>query len=58
MLSLIPHLEQNMGTYYPNGGMISITNALYELALAKGVQFHFNSPVQQIIHDGTIVKGV
>jgi phytoene desaturase len=49
MLSLIPHLEQNEGTFYPNGGMISITEALYKLALKKGVQFHFNSPVQSII---------
>ena len=28
MLSMIPHLEQNQGTFYPRGGMISITNAI------------------------------
>ena len=43
MLSLIPHLEQNQGTYYPNGGMISITKALHQLAKKKGVQFYFDS---------------
>lgn len=48
MLSLIPHLEQNQGTYYPQGGMINITNALYKLALKKGVQFHFNQKVEKI----------
>lgn len=58
MLSLIPHLEQNQGTYYPHGGMISITNALYQLAKDKGVQFHFDSPVQRIIHHEGKVKGV
>jgi len=58
MLSLIPHLEQNLGTYYPLGGMISITNALYKLALAKGVQFYFNTPVQRIIHHENAVRGV
>jgi phytoene desaturase len=58
MLSLIPHLELNQGTFYPAGGMISITNALYELAIKKGVQFHFNSPVQRIIHADGIAKGV
>ena len=58
MLSLIPHLEQNEGTFYPTGGMISITNALYQLALKKGVKFHFDSPVQRIIHDNGNISGV
>jgi phytoene dehydrogenase-like protein len=48
MLSLIPHLEQNMGTFYPKGGMISITNSLVALAKKKGVQFHYNENVEQI----------
>jgi phytoene desaturase len=58
MLSLIPHLEQNEGTFYPTGGMISITNSLYQLALKKGVKFHFDSPVQKIVHDNGNVSGV
>ena len=58
MLSLIPHLEQNQGTFYPIGGMISITNALYKLALNKGVQFHFNANVQSIICPQNIAKGI
>ena len=58
MLSLIPHLEQNQGTYYPLGGMISITNALHRLAVKLGVQFYFNAPVQRILHDNGRVKGV
>ena len=58
MLSLIPHLEQNQGTFYPNGGMISITNALFQLAKNKGVQFYFDTPVQRIIHHEGKVRGV
>ncbi len=58
MLSLIPHLEYNEGVYYPQGGMISITNALYQLALKKGVQFYFNTPVQKIINNEGRVKGI
>lgn len=58
MLSLIPHLEQNQGTFYPKGGMISITNALFELAKKKGVQFYFNHAVQRIIQHEGVVKGV
>ncbi len=58
MLSVIPHLEQNEGTYFPNGGMISITNALYKLAIKKGVTFFFNNPVQRIINTEGKVVGV
>jgi phytoene desaturase len=58
MLSLIPHLEQNQGTFYPKGGMINIANALYHLAKAKGVEFYFDKPVQRIIHHEGKVRGV
>ncbi len=58
MLTLIPSLEYNQGTFYPKGGMIAITKALYRLALKKGVQFHFNKPVQHIIHHEKKVAGV
>jgi phytoene desaturase len=58
MLSLIPHLEHNEGTFYPKGGMISITNALYKLAQQKGVQFIFGQPAERIIHHENQVRGV
>ncbi len=58
MLSLISHLEYNEGIFYPLGGMISITNALYQLALKKGVHFQFNTPVSRIIHADRKVKGI
>lgn len=58
MLSMIPHLEQNEGTFYPEGGMISITNALYRLALKKGVDFHFNTKVEKILQAKGRVSGV
>jgi phytoene desaturase len=58
MLSLIPHLEQNQGVFYPAGGMISITNALFRLAEARGVKFLFNANVEKIIHHEQRVRGV
>ena len=58
MLSMIPHLEQNQGTFYPRGGMISIASALHQLAKAKGVQLYFDTPVQRIIHHEGKVLGV
>ena len=58
MMSVIPHLEYNEGVFYPKGGMITIANALYKLAVKKGVTFHFNTPVQKIICSQQTAKGV
>jgi phytoene desaturase len=58
MLTMIPHLEQNQGTYYPYGGMISITNALHQLALKKGVKFHFKHKVEKILHQSGKTSGI
>ena len=58
MLSLIPHLDNNIGTFYPKGGMISITNALFRLAKKKGVKFHFECPVCEIITEYNVAKAV
>ena len=48
ILNVIPHLEHGIGTFFPQGGMRSIAQALYELALRLGVQFKLNSPVSRI----------
>lgn len=58
MLSLVSHVELNKGVYYPAGGMISITNALYKLAIKKGVKFIFESPVQRIIYTDSRAIGI
>jgi phytoene desaturase len=58
MLSVIPHLEQNQGTYYPKGGMISITDALYKLAKIRGVNFYFNQKVKRILHKNNQIIGI
>lgn len=49
ILNSIPHLEHNLGTYFPKGGMHSITEALTQLAKRQGVKFEFNSPVEEIL---------
>jgi len=58
MLTLIAHLEHNEGSFYPSGGMISITNTLVTVAKKIGVQFYFNSPVQKITTSNNKVTGV
>ncbi|MBN1952655.1 MAG: phytoene desaturase [Bacteroidales bacterium] len=47
-LNMIAHLENNLGTYFPDQGMYTIITNLVKLAEKKGVQFRFNSPVETI----------
>ena len=49
IMSMIPHLELHLGTYFPKGGMHSITTSLYELAMRQGITFHFGQKVDKIV---------
>jgi phytoene desaturase len=49
ILTSIPHLEFNVGSFLPQGGMHSITQALCKLALELGVEFRFNTRVSEIM---------
>ncbi len=57
-LNVIAHLENNLGTYFPDQGMYSIVQHIYELALKKGVRFNFNSLVTSIDIKNKIAVGV
>lgn len=58
-LNIIPHLEHNLGAFFPTGGMYRIAQSLYKLACELGVVFHFNHKVEQIVlADSQQVKGV
>lgn len=48
-LNIIPHLEFNIGAFFPKRGMYDITQSLYRLAQSLGVIFHFNSRVEEIV---------
>jgi phytoene desaturase len=58
IMSMIPHLEQYFGTYFPKGGMHSITMSLFQLAKDIGVAFNFESNVDQIITEEHIAIGI
>ncbi len=57
-LNIIPHLEHNVGAYFPKGGMYTITKTLTQVAESKGVKFHFGKPVQEIVVEGKLLKGI
>lgn len=58
VLNIIPHLEHNLGTYFPIGGLHQITLALVKLSKDLGVNFHFNTEVGKIIIEKNKVKGI
>ena len=57
-LNLIPHLEHNLGAFYPEGGMYAIASSLVQLAQALGVAFNYQEPVQQILTLGNRISGL
>lgn len=48
-MNIIPHLEMSIGAFFPKGGMHSITQSLVGLAERLGVNFRYNSPVDEIL---------
>ncbi len=57
-LSVISHLEHNLGAFIPEGGMFRVIESLYRQALRLGVNFHFGQPVRKVETDGRNVSGV
>jgi phytoene desaturase len=47
--SLMPYTELEHGVWYPKGGMYNIVEALMSLARDSGVEFAFDTTVEQII---------
>lgn len=58
ILNIIPHLEHEIGTFFPTEGMHSITTSLVKLAEELGVEFLPNHRVTAINHVGKKVTGV
>jgi len=58
ILNSISVLEHLHGTFFPIGGMSSISNALYQLAKDLGVKFHFESEVERIVYTKQKVEGI
>ncbi|MER0441629.1 1-hydroxycarotenoid 3,4-desaturase CrtD [Emticicia sp. W12TSBA100-4] len=57
-LNIIPHLEYNVGAFFPKDGMFGITQSLVNLAKDLGVKFHFGAKVEEILVENEKVKGL
>ncbi|MFD2514055.1 1-hydroxycarotenoid 3,4-desaturase CrtD [Pontibacter locisalis] len=57
-LNIIPHLEHNIGAFYPKGGIYAIAASLVKLAEELGVEFRYNEKVNRILTTKSKVTGV
>ncbi len=51
LYSLMNYADIKLGTWYPQGGMKKISEAIHALAVEQGVHFHFNTAVTKLIPD-------
>lgn len=58
IMSMIPHLEMGIGTFYPQNGMHRISQSLYELAIEVGVEFRFRESVTKINYNHNKAIGI
>lgn len=58
LYSLMNYADIKLGTWHPQGGMYSVVNGMYKLAIELGVKFHFNENVTQIKIDSNTAKQV
>ena len=57
-LNIIPHLEHNMGAWFPVNGMYSIVKSLVKLAEEEGVKFVYDTYVRLVMTDRGRVAGI
>ncbi len=58
VLCMIPHLEFNLGTYFPEKGMHDIILSLVKLAESLNVKIHYNSTVDKILIQNRKIAGI
>lgn len=58
IMSMIPTLEMQFGTYFPHGGMRSIVESIYQLGLRHGVKYRLNEKVTAINYNGNTATGI
>ena len=58
LYSLMNYADIKLGTWYPDGGIYSVVNGMYELAKELGVKFYFDHEVTQINFSKNKATGV
>lgn len=58
MYTLMNYADLVLGTWYPEGGMNALAQALEKIAIQHGAQFHYKSPVESIETENDRVIGI
>ena len=58
IMSMIPHLEMNYGTFVPKHGMHDISQSLTQLAKNVGISIHLNQKVDEIVYENNTAKAL
>jgi phytoene desaturase len=58
LYNIMNHIDFSMGVYYPEGGIYTIIEALAKLARSYGAQLYTDSPVTEVLVNGSQATGV
>lgn len=58
LYSLMNYAGLKLGTWYPHGGFGKVIEAIMVVAEKNGTTFHFNTPVDKIMVDKNIARGI
>ncbi len=58
IFTILPYLEHALGLYHVRGGLNQINHKMAELIIKNGGQIHLSSPVEEIIVDKGVAKGL
>jgi phytoene desaturase len=58
LYSIMSHVDFNLGVFYPEGGIESITKALFTIGSKYGAKFYVNAPVSKFLTNYDQVKGI
>jgi phytoene desaturase len=58
LYTLMNYADMVLGTWYPQGGMYKIIEAMVAVATEQGVRFEFSSPVERLEVNSTGVRGL
>jgi len=58
LYSLMNYAGLKLGTWYPDGGFGKVIDGFQEVAKRNGASIHLNSPVEKIIVENNLAKGI
>jgi phytoene desaturase len=58
MYTLMNYADLELGTWYPEGGMNALAQALEEIAKKEGAKFHYKAIVEEILVEGDKASGL